>query len=368
PVPRNDGGGRPGRLRSGGPDNRRADPVALAHRQRGARHGRRGARCARPPDRLGRSRVRHTGTGRAVPDPGGGCGSAGGEPERGQPAEAGARAGAGGESAGHRGGESDPRPRPRRRGRRAPAAPGSCGRRRRRTPLLNRSRRGPRRERPHRRDERRAGPRSAGPRPGRHRADDGGSGMSRLMRAARRGIMPLAVVAGSLALLGLGLAGAGYDAPLALGAMWRGAFGSFDAFASATLVRSIPLIIIGLGFALALRGGMLNIGAEGQFYAGAIAAAWIGIQVAGWPMLLAIPATWIGAFAAGLLWIVVPVLLRVRFGVLEVISTLLLNFVAEALVSYMVQGPMQESGGIYPQSDRIAASAQLPLLPGTRLH
>jgi ABC-type uncharacterized transport system permease subunit len=64
----------------------------------------------------------------------------------------------------------------------------------------------------------------------------------------------------------------------------------------------------------------------------------------------------------------VPVLLRVRYGVLEVISTLLLNFVAEALVSLMVQGPLQERTGIYPQSDPIADAARLPLLPGTRLH
>jgi simple sugar transport system permease protein len=62
------------------------------------------------------------------------------------------------------------------------------------------------------------------------------------------------------------------------------------------------------------------------------------------------------------------VLLKLRFGVLEVISTLLLNFVAEAVVSYAVTGPLQEAKRIYPQSDPIAASARLPLLPGTRLH
>jgi simple sugar transport system permease protein len=66
--------------------------------------------------------------------------------------------------------------------------------------------------------------------------------------------------------------------------------------------------------------------------------------------------------------VAVPVLLRLRYGVLEVISTLLLNFVAEAATSLAVQGPLQESQGIYPQSDAIAESARLPLLPGTRLH
>jgi simple sugar transport system permease protein len=75
-----------------------------------------------------------------------------------------------------------------------------------------------------------------------------------------------------------------------------------------------------------------------------------------------------GAVLAGAAWVAVPVLLRVRYGVLEVISTLLLNFVAEATTSLVVQGPLQESQGIYPQSDAIAQAARLPLLPGTRLH
>jgi len=66
--------------------------------------------------------------------------------------------------------------------------------------------------------------------------------------------------------------------------------------------------------------------------------------------------------------VAVPVWLKLRFGVLEVISTLLLNFVAESLVSLMVQGPLQESQHIYPQSDPIAEVARLPVLPGTRLH
>ena len=174
--------------------------------------------------------------------------------------------------------------------------------------------------------------------------------------AAQRnaGVALLAVAAGLLVLI-LGLEAGGYDAATALGALWRGAFGSWDAFTSATLVRATPLIIIGLGFALGLRGGALNIGAEGQFYAGAIGAAWIGGMAAGWSAPVAIGASWAGAMLAGAAWMVVPVVLRLRFGVLEVISTLLLNFVAEALVSLMVQGPLQEHTHIYPQSEPIAA-------------
>ena len=171
-----------------------------------------------------------------------------------------------------------------------------------------------------------------------------------------------------LAALAVGLQLAGYDAAAALAALWRGAFGSWYAISSATLVRSVPLIVIGLGIAVAFRGGALNIGAEGQFYAGAIAATWVGLHVAALPAAVAIPAVWCAALLAGALWVAVPVGLRMRYGVLEVISTLLLNFVAEALVSYVVQGPLQERQGIYPQSDPIALSARLPLVPGTRLH
>jgi simple sugar transport system permease protein len=171
-----------------------------------------------------------------------------------------------------------------------------------------------------------------------------------------------------LLLLAAGLQLAGYDAAAAIGALWRGAFGSWYALTSATLVRAIPLIIIGLGIALAFRGGALNIGAEGQFYAGAIAATWVGLHVAGRPAGVALPAVLAAAVLAGAAWVVVPVWLQLRYGVLEVISTLLLNFVAESLVSLMVQGPLQEPQHIYPQSDFIPATARLPLLPGTRLH
>lgn len=180
-------------------------------------------------------------------------------------------------------------------------------------------------------------------------------------------VAALALATG-LAVLAAGLAIAGYDPGRALGALWQGSFGSWYAISSATLVRAVPLIILGLGVALAFRAGAFNIGAEGQFYAGAIAATWVGVHAAGWPAPVAVGAVWLSAAVAGVVWIAVPVLLKLRFGVLEVISTLLLNFVAEAAVSYAVTGPLQEAKRIYPQSDPIAESARLPLLGGTRLH
>jgi simple sugar transport system permease protein len=177
-----------------------------------------------------------------------------------------------------------------------------------------------------------------------------------------------AAVALGLAALALGLEASGFDAVAGLSALWRGAFGSWDAFTSTTLVRSVPLIIIGLGIAIAFRGGALNIGAEGQFYAGAIAATWVGLLTGGQAAPIAIGALLLASGVAGLCWVIVPAWLKVRFGVIEVISTLLLNFVALSLVSLMVQGPLQERQRIYPQSDAIAEAARLPLLPGSRLH
>jgi simple sugar transport system permease protein len=177
----------------------------------------------------------------------------------------------------------------------------------------------------------------------------------------------IAVALGLLALV-LGLWAAGYDPGAALAALWRGAFGSWYAITSATLVRSVPLVVIGLGICLAFRAGAFNIGADGQFYAGAIAATWVGLHVGGWPAPAAIAAVMIGGALAGAAWVLLPVWLSLRFGVLEVISTLLLNFVAESLVSWMVTGPLQQATRVYPQSDPIAAAARLPVLPGTRLH
>lgn len=186
----------------------------------------------------------------------------------------------------------------------------------------------------------------------------------------------IAALGVGLLVLVLGLTLSGYDALAALAALWRGPFGSADAILSALLPRAIPLIIIGLGIGLAFQAGALNIGAEGQFYAGALAATWVGLAAAPWvegsagvlTRVLLIGVVLGAALTAGLLWAAVPALLRLRFGVLEVISTLLLNFVAEALVSWMVQGPLQESNHIYPQSDPLPLAARLPRLGGTRLH
>lgn len=182
-------------------------------------------------------------------------------------------------------------------------------------------------------------------------------------------LIPIVAFVAGVAALALFLWLAGHDPLAGLAALWRGAFGSPYAVFSATLVRATPLLVLGLAFALAARAGGLNIGMEGQFAVGTIAATWVGLALTGFAPLLAVPLVLASGLVAGALWMLVPVALRLRFGVTEVISTLLLNFVAEAAVSWAVTGPLQESGRTYPQSDPIAMVARLPrILPTERMH
>jgi simple sugar transport system permease protein len=162
---------------------------------------------------------------------------------------------------------------------------------------------------------------------------------------------------------------AGFDPIASLAALWMGGFGSTDAIFSATLVRATPLLLLGVAFAVAGRAGALNIGMEGQLALGAISATWVGLALTTMPSPVALPLTLLAGLVGGCLWMVIPVVLRLRFGVTEVIATLLLNFVAEATVSWCVSGPLQEASGTYPQSDPITATAQLPIIvTGTRTH
>jgi general nucleoside transport system permease protein len=135
------------------------------------------------------------------------------------------------------------------------------------------------------------------------------------------------------------------------------------------LVRATPLIIAGLAVALAFRGGVFNIGAEGQLLVGAAAAAAVTLAWGESLGRLTVIAALISAGVAGAIWAGIASELKRRFHVLEIISTIMLNFVAIHLVSYLVRGPLQEPTRIYPQTETIPAFARLPvLLPGTRLH
>ncbi|MDA0327900.1 MAG: ABC transporter permease [Gemmatimonadetes bacterium] len=200
-----------------------------------------------------------------------------------------------------------------------------------------------------------------------HAARPGGVDVAKDVRA-RVGVGVVAV--GATALIGAVLLWwGGYDPQVAAGAMFRGSFGSWNTFASITLVRSVPLILTGLAVSLAFRAGVWNIGAEGQLYAGAIAAVWVGLRGATLPALILVPAVLMAATLGGAAWAMVPALMRLRLGIGEVITTILMNFVGIYLAAYMVHGPLQESRGVFPQTDRLVEAARLPILvPSTRLH
>ena len=135
------------------------------------------------------------------------------------------------------------------------------------------------------------------------------------------------------------------------------------------LVRAVPLIITGLAVGLAFKAGVFNLGAEGQLLVGATASAAVSIRLAhlGGPAMIII-ALLAGALAGGV-WAAIAAELKRRFHVLEIISTIMLNFIAIHLVSFLVRGPMQEPTHIYPQSVTLTDNAHLPIIvPGTRLH
>lgn len=164
------------------------------------------------------------------------------------------------------------------------------------------------------------------------------------------------------------LTATGFPVGLSLMALWDGSFGSWQAFGSATLVRTTPLILTGLAVTLAFKAGIWNIGAEGQLLAGAslavAAAAYAPLQhpILVFPVLLLLSAL------AGAAWAGIAAALKRELGVLEVISTIMLNFIAVHLVGYLVRGPLQEPLGIYPQSAEIPSALRIQALAtGTRL-
>lgn len=191
-------------------------------------------------------------------------------------------------------------------------------------------------------------------------------GLARLRSLALLGVPVLVVVA----LAVLMISATGHDVSDAAAAAWRGAAGSPFAVLSATLKRATPLILLGVALSVAFRAGVLNIGADGQFLAGAVACVVAAVHLpANAGALVVVPVELAAAAIAGGCWASVAAWLKARHRVTEVVSTLLLNFVALHFVGYLIRGPLQEPTGSYPQSLAIPAAARLPLLvPGNRLH
>jgi simple sugar transport system permease protein len=176
----------------------------------------------------------------------------------------------------------------------------------------------------------------------------------------------LAAVALASVVAGVVIAALGYSPAAALRALLAGSLAGSAAW-TATLLKTGPLLLTGLAVALCFRCGVWNIGAEGQLYVGALMATAVATRVMpdapGW---LGVPIVIVASALGGAVWAGIAGVLRAGRGVSEVISTILLNFVALQLVSLAVHGFLQESTGAYPQSEALAAAFRLPAIG--RLH
>ncbi|HLJ59363.1 MAG TPA: ABC transporter permease [bacterium] len=174
-------------------------------------------------------------------------------------------------------------------------------------------------------------------------------------------LWPLIATGLAIVMGGALVAGFGHDPIAAYGSLLAGAFGSGYAVAT-TLARALPLMLAGLAVALSFQSGLFNIGASGQFWLGAIAAAWVGFRVQA-PTWVHLPGALVAGTVAGAAWAaIVPGLAKAYRGANEVITTLMMTYAAVYFGHYLIEGGPMQAPGFVPQSPEIAASATLPTL------
>lgn len=147
-------------------------------------------------------------------------------------------------------------------------------------------------------------------------------------------------------------------------------YGAFSATSFIeTLVRATPLLLVSLGLAIAFTARIWNIGAEGQLYIGAILTAITGLFIQNIPQPLAIPMLLMIAGVGGAAWAMLPAILKAYYGINEIITTLMLNYVAIYIVSYLLHNPFRDPISLFPETATLPEQLWMPIiLPGTRLH
>jgi len=185
-------------------------------------------------------------------------------------------------------------------------------------------------------------------------------------------LTPLAAVVAALAVGALLLLALGVDPVAAYASMFQGAFGSLNSVAD-TLVKATPLLLVGVGICIAFRGGMLNIGGEGQLIVGGLAATAAVLALRAWPAWALIPVGLALGFLAGAAWGAVPGVLKARLQVNEILTTIMMNAIAIQALNYLLRGPLMDpeqvsKGSFIPQTARFTLAADLPRLVPTRLH
>lgn len=184
--------------------------------------------------------------------------------------------------------------------------------------------------------------------------------------------LPLLATLAALAIGAVVLILLGVNPVAAYGALVQGAFGSSNALAD-TIVKATPLLFVGLGICIAFRGGVINIGGEGQLVVGAVSATYVGLilpESSGW---LVIPLALLVGFLAGAVWGGIPGLLKAYFNVNEILSTIMMNQIAVQGMNFLLRGPLidpvqLESASRIPQTARLSRAFDLPRLIPTRLH
>ena len=154
----------------------------------------------------------------------------------------------------------------------------------------------------------------------------------------------------------------------AVGLFVKGIFGTKSSFAE-IFVKACPLILTGLGCAVAFRTGFFNIGAEGQFYVGALAATMVALGLPQVPGMVRIVLCFVAAFVCGGLWALIAAVFKTRFNISEIIVTIMLNYIVINFLGYAVRSFLMDPAGNVPQSAKIDQAVQLPnLITSTRFH
>lgn len=196
-------------------------------------------------------------------------------------------------------------------------------------------------------------------------------------------LVPALAVVSGLILGAIVILVSGENPLRAYGALFEGSFGNpIDLFAglqvyfstgetkellraiypfTESLVTATPYIFAGLSVALGFRCGLFNIGAEGQFFIGALCSAFVGYSIQGLPMIIHLPLAILGGALGGAIWGMIPGYLKARFGAHEVVNTIMMNWIAFRLSDWLLNGPMKSSG-FRPVTPNVMASAELPRL------
>lgn len=150
-------------------------------------------------------------------------------------------------------------------------------------------------------------------------------------------------------------------------ALFKGAFGGMHQLRE-TILKATPLLLMALGLTVAFRARVWNVGGEGQYIVGALTGGALALLFPDAPRALLLPGILVAGFLGGALWALIAGILKTHFRVNEIISTLMLNYIAVFFLQYMSRGPLNDPGSTLPESAQFSASARMPILIPPRIH